>query len=793
MSALLARLGRVEWHATQLRLLKRGNGGHVRSVWASQTRQVSWWKRSYDGGMGSNEFGLGSQEDQKEEQEEHARDVGQRKGKGWGLDALEGEGLDRWLESKDKTGTTQPSDSEESGWSQGSEDAFWEAHSESVEEDAQAPSEESVRWKPDWGISEDERDDQSRSSSSMKLGWSQQSEDDFWESNSRPIDAFTDIEHESGTPSDNRWIPAHSGYEPGIPESPHMDVDYHADLPRALREGDQDLVARCLYAAEACRDYDFISKLSDDAFTELLHVIEPCRNIKEVANAYIKISEHTADQIGLSPVDQLMEEYGWMLQAIAAMRQRCGRRLTRDQYLILLRSASDLGEPDLALKLWESMQEDGVRPDLDMWNAYLAAHIRKNHHDSTPRHRERVINFHINARQKMRTDKPYRNYHIGERGIRQMSMAVLKAMLESDVRASEETYCLIMTAAAREGDIEVVKSVLRKVWDIDVTRLMELDEGDAEVPRPRELSRDSQFYPTSRLLGTLAYAFGINNSITTALRLVDYISREYDVTIDVDTWSTLFEWTFVLAQPRYGTSGHQDERTGRLPMASVSHLFNTLTGAPYHIEPTMNMLNLLIKMLRLQTAPVQMVQEMYMGLELTRKSLCARQRAWEDFDQCLYNRQMGRSHGSVALARRKWETATIIHATHHQMIKRWVRLLCSSLEPYSRTELKSRKARAGMWLRVLPRLLWEWRSFTFARVRYDLPTGIVEIELKAEEDKLRDAQKREAQWHGHLSALAMAPLVVGDRLIHTPMEEGAKRSRYTTKRLQKARNRGENW
>lgn len=808
MSALLARLGRVEWHATQLWLLKRGNRGHIhkRGGW-EQTRKVSWWKKSYDGGLGSAQFGLGSQQDQKElNKDESEGKSDTARPKGFGLDDLE-EDYTRVSKTVEKNPGHSRSGNKELGWSQSSEDAFWEDTSRPAEEFQQAPSKETFHYKPAWGLSEDEPRNESHDklpgSQKAELGWSQQSEDGFWESTSRPLDAFTDVEQsevdqEYDTRLDGRPNQANLGYDPRHPNTPDIDVRYEADLPKALEEGDQDLVARCMYAAEDCRDYDFISRLSEDTFTEILHVLEPRRNIQKVANAYIKISESKAYEIGLMPVGELMGEYSWMLQEIAAMRQRCGHRLTQDQYLILLRSAQDLGEPSLSLQLWESMQADGITPDLDMWNAYLAGFIRVGHYESMPRHRERVVNYHMNARHEMRMDKAYKNYHIGEQGIRQKSMTMLKAMLDSNIRANEETYCSIIIAAAREGEIDVVRSVLRKVWDIDVTRLMELNQGDAEVPRPRELSSDSQYYPTTRLLGTLAYAFGINNDVPTALRLVDYVSREYGVAIDIDTWSTLFEWTFVLAQPRPGTQGRQDERTGQLPLTSVSDLFNTMISAPYHVEPTMNMLNFLIKTLRVQDESEAMIREMQVGLALAQDSIRARQVAWGEFNICLDRREMGREHEPVAIARRRWETAAVIHATNHQMMKRWLRLLCTSLESWHRNHrTESRKERLGLAIRTLPRLLWDWRGFTGARVRYDLPTGIVEIQLKSHRGMLHDAFRREAKWKEFEEAMARSPLLVGDSLIHSPLEGRELGSRYTTKRLAKARlakaRRRENW
>ena len=92
---------------------------------------------------------------------------------------------------------------------------------------------------------------------------------------------------------------------------------------------------------------------------------------------------------------------------------------------------------------------------------------------------------------------------------------------------------------------------------------------------------------------------------------------------------------------------------------------------------------------------------------------------------------------------------------------------------------------------TVPRMLLEWREFAGARVQYDLPTGVLEIELQSEEQVLRKAVLREKIWYARQEATAKTGLLVGHGLLdsyESPVGEGEVAG-ATTRRLKKARQR----
>jgi hypothetical protein len=572
-------------------------------------------------------------------------------------------------------------------------------------------------------------------------------------------------------------------------------INYETWLEWAIEDGDADKVARCLYTAQNCLDYDFVNGISEATFTKILHVLEPRNNVDKLSQAYVMIGEHMAKQMGLIPVNKLMAEYTLLLQEIVALRRQSGHPLSRDQYFILLRSAQDLGDSRLAIRVLGELLEDGIEPDVETYNMYLGSFIWAGWNNSTARHRERVINVNMRARDSKRMDIPFANYHIGSPGgIKEKAMEVLTVMLDRGLEANEKTYCSIITAAAREGEIDTVQSILRRGWDIDAQKIMELAPGHADLPRAQALPEDSQLYPTSKLLWTLAHAFCINNNIPKALRLVDYVSREYDLAIPEDTWSVLLEWTFVLARPRHGTAARDDRKTGKLPQKSVQTLFNTMTAAPYFVEPSMEMYNNIIVSMYLREWPTKMFEIMEYAASLKAESKHTRDRAWRHFTWFVTQQERGQRYlPPPAAVRRQYETAKVVDSRNSLWMKRWVRLILASMEDVHRRHKEGRTYSRfhAFTYGTVPRMLLDWREFAGARVEYDLPTGVLEIELQDEERKLQKALLREKIWYAREEAMAKTGLLVGHGLLSRyegPVAEGEVGG-ATTRRLKKARRR----
>jgi hypothetical protein len=91
---------------------------------------------------------------------------------------------------------------------------------------------------------------------------------------------------------------------------------------------------------------------------------------------------------------------------------------------------------------------------------------------------------------------------------------------------------------------------------------------------------------------SVAHVWGSNNEAALAFKLVDYISRQYNMEIPFDVWMHLLEWTFVLGLRRSGTEIRQGQHQGQVPHDTFERLWEAMTDAPHYVKPDYAMLSL---------------------------------------------------------------------------------------------------------------------------------------------------------------------------------------------------------
>jgi hypothetical protein len=269
------------------------------------------------------------------------------------------------------------------------------------------------------------------------------------------------------------------------------------------------------------------------------------------------------------------------IKAIMAARRSQGLRLSSQDYKTLLRCARAVGNPTSSHAIWLEMSRDGVEMDTECYNHYLAAKVWSDLHNGASRHKVRVLPKNT-AVSQWKSWSPQSGIIL-----KHEATTIFNDMTQKGVTGDEETFCLLMVALARAGDVDGVKSILMTGWGIDVDKLMTKDERS--LPWPKQFAEGSPFRPSEALLMAIAHTFGINNAIPTALRLVDYISRMYSISIPTDVWEELFERTFVVSQPRTTKREAEGYATGKLPLEAVHNLWAAMTSDPYNVRPTLAM------------------------------------------------------------------------------------------------------------------------------------------------------------------------------------------------------------
>lgn len=545
-----------------------------------------------------------------------------------------------------------------------------------------------------------------------------------------------------------------------------LELDYATVLPEALRKREPDLTARCLLAASQANDLDFIRSLDEASFSDVLRVMEPANSIDKLASAHLELSDAMVAQLGIASMQQVAWDLSDVVSEITAIRRSDGIRLTLDDYAVLLRGARDLGNRHMANQLWKHLHRDNHVPNIDCYNYYMAiAVFDRLHQPANARHKLRIIPFHMLARRHNPRGDPFRGFSVGPGGVKDKVVGAFGQMLKNGAIANEESFRIVIMAAAREGELSTVRSVLRKVWNVDVDALLAGQE-ESEI-LPKQVPKDSTLYPTSKLLFTIAHAYGINNDIPTALRLVDFVARHYKLTISEEVWSQLFEWTFVLACPHTGKNSAVDgTKTGKLPLQSVMDLWVTMTGAPYFVRPNMGMYNRLIKNLSHRQMSPAIVEKMQEGRQIYFDSIDHARKLYTGLNSGLILSERDPTLvESLEHLRSEWEISDLHRKRNLFWVKRWLRLLLSGMRKRIQVDFD------GDWsYRHIPRLLWEWKKFAPTRVSYEIVGGNVEFDIRSQEEIDASALSRAGRLSAQQRVLDRVSRYVG----HMWMREGVK-------------------
>ncbi|WPG99858.1 Hypothetical protein R9X50_00267800 [Acrodontium crateriforme] len=513
--------------------------------------------------------------------------------------------------------------------------------------------------------------------------------------------------------------------------------DHDSELSIALQQRDAELLTRCIESATLKKDYKFLSNLPPDVFTEILSVLESVQlDVQRFAEAQKDIGYSLTKEIGFKTTANVAGKcIKTLLSAIKLRRLQDRSNLTLEHCTILLRCARDLGNIRFAEIIWKITQSERLTADTACWNYYMGATLWNGRHRMRGKRMLRVTSYHMSARQNENLGLAFQNYRVGSGGLKEQVMANFGKMLQQGVVANEESFVIVILSAAREGDVAMVKSILRSGWKIDVDGIM-AGTDESEIP-PKRLPANSPVHPTVNLIKAVAHAFGINNEVPTALRVVDFMARHYKMEIDMETWDALFEWTFVSSRYRAGQKSRKDgSMTGQLPLQSVLNLWNTMINAPYNVQPTMDMYNRLMRNLADRDSPYEMVEKMEEGRMVQEQSsarvdILAR-KVDEEISKHLATSPNTAPPRAILKLCRELELGELIRSRDAAYLGRWLRLcLRASISKIRNEGYYSDPVYAGEWaLRRVPRLLWEWRDFAPSRLVVETIGGTLEFDLR---------------------------------------------------------------
>jgi len=504
---------------------------------------------------------------------------------------------------------------------------------------------------------------------------------------------------------------------------------------------------------------EILTSLPNTTFAEVLRHLDPSSFVGRYVKLHQEIGIFHMQLLGLPSRDplgyhQFCHIFLSEIDNILHARRQILKRSTLIEYRYLLRCARITGNMPYAEEIWKNMKEDSVAPDIKCYNDYLATRCYGENSNVLQRRRLRVISHNTLPRTFAVEDQPLglRGHAVKRTadpvGIHSMSSSLFMEMMEAGIPGDEETFCLLMVASAREGRLDSVAAILKRAWAIDVEAVEASDEKD--VPPVKKYAPESSFHPSDKLLFTLAHIYGINNRISQAMRLVDYVSRQFNIPIPLLVWDELFRYTVILSRKlRRGFSPElqtfvEKPEWGQLPRNAPERLWRTMTSEPYNIKPTMEMHDGFIH---------NLINHRYYGLakEIMESGRRLHMEQVENFRQCLLlakadqtsssvvNQEFGFQNPNVEWRRREAAFAQVKMKRSRLYIRRWVVLWLK---------------RAGRTLRYhsqmtvdMPDFVRAWKVFLPPVVEYHLPFGKIEIRTKAhEEQRKRQEVFRSPEW-----------------------------------------------
>lgn len=467
--------------------------------------------------------------------------------------------------------------------------------------------------------------------------------------------------------------------------------------------------------------------IPDSTFSELLRQLGPAVYLGRMMDLFSEISRRSEvyDELR-SPREDSLHEFGadfvanvkWLLERRVAE----GHSLISSDFKHILLCARAVGDVQIAEDVWSMMNSAGIAPDVECYNHLFAARVWADSKNPARRHHLRKLPFYQKVRQQTYLPQGF-GHRLGETGLKVQISEDFHEMVRQNMTGNEETFCLMMIAQAREGDMDGIQSILNRVWNIDVDALRK-DTGQLKHT-VKQLPQDSPFRPSKDLLMTIAHSFGICNDIPIALRLLDFVSRSYKVSIPPSVWGELLERTYVLSNRRASQKVESGEAEGQLPGSAVEGVWKTMVQEPYNIAPTMPMFNILV-MSYIKLRRFRLIESSM------HEALKVHQNTVHRYSMAVFNYRLARKSKASgprlrALHRETAFTYLEMHRSR-QYIKKWVRHFIH----WGVRRLGMRQ-NPDFLTTHLPKFLFDWRAFAPRRVIYETPTGWVSFSSQVEE------------------------------------------------------------
>ncbi|KAI9371773.1 mitochondrial ATPase expression-domain-containing protein [Aspergillus egyptiacus] len=328
---------------------------------------------------------------------------------------------------------------------------------------------------------------------------------------------------------------------------------------------------------------ELVASMPQSAFVEALHLLSPDYFVEPYKAVYAPLHPHSTEVKMHRSLELIFDDFARNLSAIIRGRRSAGHKLGLAEYTHLLDCARSSGDALMADYVWHAMKKDKVVPDIRCYNHYMEVKVWNRSYSGLEKFRLRVTPF--SYRRRRFQDPGWQGYGTARYSVRKEVREIFDEMTQAGYEGNEASIVSLFMASARVGHVPGMKKILKTVWNVDVNAL------NAGVRDPvAEHDRSSPLHPTDHLLYAVAHGFSTNNDIASALKIIEHISDSYDLVVPSRVWRELFERSFVLSRPRYGSEVKRDTK-GKVTFDFVKGLFETMVQEPFNIVPTVDMLS----------------------------------------------------------------------------------------------------------------------------------------------------------------------------------------------------------
>lgn len=330
---------------------------------------------------------------------------------------------------------------------------------------------------------------------------------------------------------------------------------------------------------------DILCSLPETTFVDAFLLLSPKYFILPYREILHPLHPSQVHYRRIRDIDKIFSEFANSLGYIVRTRRDGGHNVGLEEYKHLMESAASMGDFPMADTVMQDMIIDKITPDLRCYNLYLEAMVWDNAYSGLSKYRLRVTPHYYRRRKWLDPGGGWEGYGTASRSVRKYALDVFREMTEVWIEGDVNTFASIFLASARVGHVRGMEGILKTVWNIDMDLLGK--EGEAEHPPVISMAPSSPLYPNDYLLFAVAHGLACNNDMARAVRVVDFIARQYHLTIKSAVWRELLVRSYQYSKERFGPYADQNA-LGRVSPEFVEGIHNLMIASPYNVDTRMD-------------------------------------------------------------------------------------------------------------------------------------------------------------------------------------------------------------